>query len=338
MALEFPENTSLASHYVKKALPMMIKNDIAPNPCNFALWYAYVANRDRTLNSELDQTIAAEGTCPDPVSRKLFKEHVIKEEIELQKNLQDSLTNVLKELSGSVSETRSGADDFCHSLEASLDQMLENPDPEAFQATVRDLIDTTRAASEMASGFQGQLAAAEDEIANLKQQLELKEQETYIDALTQVANRRAFDRRLIELCQDDARDVTLILVDLDHFKSLNDNYGHLMGDKVLQGVGQVMQQLCPENALAARYGGEEFAYLVEGDIEAAAGLAEATRQMLGKLILRKKNSDEVIDNITASFGVAQRSEQEFPEQIIERADGALYHAKESGRDRVERAA
>ncbi|MFB1002188.1 MAG: hypothetical protein QMC22_06575, partial [Pseudomonadales bacterium] len=98
MPLEFPEDTSLASRYVKQALPMMIKNKITPNPCNFALWYAYVSKRDLLLNKTLDVTIKETGTCPEMVSRELFKKHVIKEEIALQKNLQDTLSNVVQEL------------------------------------------------------------------------------------------------------------------------------------------------------------------------------------------------------------------------------------------------
>lgn len=338
MALEFPENTVLASRYVKQALPMMIKNNITPNPCNFALWYAYVSNRDIDLKATLDNSIEKDGTCSETLSRELFKKHVIKEEIELQKNLQDSLSNVIQELTGSVSDTKTGADDFTRSLEESLETMISDPDPIHIQDTVKNLIESTKAASNLADGFQSQLQAAEEEISALKEQLEQKEQDAYLDALTKVGNRRAFDKRLIELFQDETKTATLVLIDLDHFKALNDTYGHLMGDKVLQGVAEVMRKVCPDNALAARYGGEEFAFLVEGPADIGAEIAENTRQMLTKLLLRKKSSDQVIDNVTASFGVAQRTSGEFPEQLIERADKALYEAKESGRNRVNLAA
>jgi len=338
VALEFPEDTVLASRYVKKALPIMIKNNIPPNPCNFALWYSYVANRDIGLKATLDNTIESHGTCPDDVSRKLFKKHIIKDEIELQQNLQDSLSHVIHELTGSVRETKTGADDFTRSLEESLETMISDTDPVHIQETVNNLIESTKTASDLADCFQSQLQAAKEEITALKEQLDQNEQDAYLDALTKVANRRAFDKRLIELFQDETVETTLVLVDLDHFKSLNDTYGHLMGDKVLQGVAEVMKKACPENALAARYGGEEFAFLVEGSADIGAEIAENTRQLLTKLLLRKKSSDQVIDNVTASFGVAQRGPGEFPEQLIERADKALYKAKESGRNRVELAA
>ena len=338
MPLEFPEDTTLASRYVKQALPMMIKNKIAPNPCNFALWYAYVSNRDLALNKKLDVTVKEKGTCPEIVSRELFKKHVIKEEIALQKNLQDSLSNVVQELVSSVNDTKNQTNTFTQFLETSLTEILADPDPAHVQETVKSLIQTTKDASHLANNFQSQLQTAEEEIALLKQQLDQREEDAYLDALTKVGNRRAFDRRLVELFKSANVDATLVLVDLDHFKNLNDTYGHLMGDKVLQGVAKVMQKTCPDNALAARYGGEEFAFLIQGGADIGAAIAEQTRQLLGKLLLRKKSDGQVIDNITASFGVAQRNAGEYPEQLIERADKALYKAKEAGRNRVAMAA
>ena len=338
MPLEFPEDTTLASRYVKQALPMMIKNKIVPNPCNFALWYAYVSNRDLVLNKKLDVTVKAKGTCPDIVSRELFKKHVIKEELDLQKNLQDSLSNVVQELVSSVNDTKNQTNTYTQFLETSLTEILADPDPAHVQETVKNLIKTTKDASHLANNFQSQLQSAEAEIAALKQQLDQREEDAYLDALTKVGNRRAFDRRLVELFQDADAEATLVLVDLDHFKKLNDTYGHLMGDKVLQGVAKVMKKACPDNALAARYGGEEFAFLIQGSATTGASIAEQTRQLLSKLLLRKKSDGQVIDNITASFGVAQRNKGEYPEQLIERADKALYEAKEAGRNRVALAA
>ena len=225
MPLEFPEDTTLASRYVKQALPMMIKNKITPNPCNFALWYAYVSNRDLALNKKLDITVKEKGTCPDVVSRELFKKHVIKEEMTLQKNLQDSLSNVVQELVSCVNDTKSQTNTYTQFLETSLTEILTDPDPTHAQETVKSLIKTTKDVSHLANNFQLQLQNAEKEIAALKQQLDQREEDAYLDALTKVGNRRAFDRRLVELFKNADADTTLILVDLDHFKKLNVTFG-----------------------------------------------------------------------------------------------------------------
>ena len=337
MTLDFPESKATAARYVREAIPMMVKNDIAPNPCNFALWYAYVSNRDFELKIALDDAISNKGTCPPPVSKELFKKHVIGDEIDLQQSLQDSFSNIIDDLSDDVKATREGTDELTSDLEHSLNMLSSSTDQEAIELAVKDLISSTSAKSKIFDRFQEQLVAAELEISALKAQLTQKEQESYIDPLTKIGNRRAFDERLFQLCDGD-NPATLILVDLDHFKKLNDNYGHLLGDKVLQGVAQILKKVCPDHGLAARYGGEEFAFLLEADGNSGYALAERVRELLKKLSLRKKNSEQVIDSITASFGVAEKLAGEHPEQLIERADKALYAAKDSGRDRVEKAA
>jgi len=335
VALDYPEDTALASRYVKQALPLMIKHKIAPNPCNFALWYNYVAKRDNGLNAALDSAIARRGTCPEALSQVLFKKHIIREEMALQQQLRQSLNQLVQQLADNIDDTKNGADDVSQRLQQSLDALHRDSDPVQLQRTLEQLIETTQSANQMADNFQQQLHSARSEINTLKQQLDQKEQDSYLDALTKIGNRRAFDKRLVELFQRQTAAVTLILIDLDHFKALNDNYGHLIGDRVLQAVAEILQRACPEGALAARYGGEEFAFLLEDSAATAAVLAEKTRQLLSQLLLRNKHSDEVIENVTASFGIAERGEGEHPEQLIERADRALYAAKQGGRDRIE---
>jgi len=336
--LQFPESKATASRYVREAIPMMVKNNIAPNPCNFALWYAYVSNRDFELKIALDSTLAKEGTCPPGVTMDLFKKHVIADELAQQAGFEDSLADLMSDLMGDVQDTYNGTDALCHNLEENLETLVNDQDPEHVKLAVQSMIDVTKDTNQVIGSFQTQLKSAEMEIQALKSQLEQKEKDASLDALTQIGNRRAFDERLYTLCEKNHDSATLILIDLDHFKKLNDTYGHLLGDKVLQGVAQILKKVCPSNALAARYGGEEFAILIEANQSAGSALAEKVRQLLCSLSLRKKNSDQVIDNITASFGVAQLRSEELPEQLIERADKALYSAKENGRDQVVKAA
>ncbi len=335
MTIYFPADVQLASRYVKQAIPLMVTNGIAPNPCNFALWFIYVTNRDQELKKILDQMLEEKKIFTEETCRNLYKKYVFKDEVNLQEGLQVSLTSVLRELMGSVNKAKDGADDFQRSLEQSLESVSGDLTSSSLEDTIKLLIQTTQTIKSVTGDFQDQLESAENEIIELRRRLHEEEQHTNVDALTQVGNRRAFDKRMIELFQNKKGYMTLVLIDLDNFKKLNDTYGHLMGDKVLQGVGKTLQNICPKNALVARYGGEEFVLLLEVSQEAAYQIAETIRASLKKLILKKKNSGQIIENITASFGVAQKIEGEFPDQLIERADKALYTAKENGRDRVQ---
>ena len=182
------------------------------------------------------------------------------------------------------------------------------------------------------------LTQAYDDLTITKEKLE---EIAVRDDLTGLFNRRHFLERLDEELARAGRGgggVHVALIDLDHFKRVNDKHGHQVGDLVLRKFADVARRELRRSDVIARYGGEEFAFLIQGNAAIGATIDEQTRQLLGKLLLRKKSDGQVIDNITASFGVAQRNAGEYPEQLIERADKALYKAKEAGRNRVQMAA
>lgn len=157
-----------------------------------------------------------------------------------------------------------------------------------------------------------------------------------LDALTDAMTRRAFDTRLQRVTQSPEADVSsVILLDIDHFKSVNDTFGHGVGDMVLKAVAQTISGLIGRGEAFARLGGEEFAILMPGaSALAAQGLAERIQQALLSLVVPQLQGRRV----TMSLGIAQRLAQESSLAWLERADKALYGAKSQGRDRIALAA
>jgi len=152
---------------------------------------------------------------------------------------------------------------------------------------------------------------------------------SYLDGLTGVANRRRFDEALEEACaaaRTQGAPLSLMLMDLDHFKRLNDSQGHLNGDEALRAVASLLAAHTESRGgLVARFGGEEFAWLMPGvALDAAKSEAEAIR-------LKVRNGGIV----TASFGVTAATSAMTPMSLVAAADAALYRAKATGRDRVE---
>ncbi len=156
---------------------------------------------------------------------------------------------------------------------------------------------------------------------------------SYVDGLTGVANRRRFDEALEEACQQ-GEPLSLVLLDLDHFKQLNDTHGHQEGDEALRAVATLLaERTDSRGGLAARFGGEEFAWLLPGvELDAAIAEAEALRQIIRDAAIRNQGTDGGI--VTASFGVAS-STASTAASLVAAADTALYRAKSLGRDRVE---
>jgi diguanylate cyclase (GGDEF)-like protein len=156
------------------------------------------------------------------------------------------------------------------------------------------------------------------------------------DALTGLANRRFLMEALaptLAAAQRHRLPLSLIMVDLDHFKAINDTWGHDVGDAVLQGFGQILQQETRQEDLTARYGGEEFVILLPyTDREGARRLAARIQEKLAA-----KEFPGLDRPVTASFGIAQLAAGDDAAALLKRADQALYLAKARGRDRVETA-
>jgi diguanylate cyclase (GGDEF)-like protein len=163
---------------------------------------------------------------------------------------------------------------------------------------------------------------------------------SYLDGLTGVANRRRFDEALDEACaaaNEFSSPLSLVLIDLDHFKRLNDSQGHQEGDEALRSVAAVLAERTESRGgLAARFGGEEFAWLLPGmTLEEAKAEAETLRTKIRDARIRHISADCGV--VTASLGVAASigTTPITPPAIVAAADAALYRAKSGGRDRVE---
>ncbi len=181
--------------------------------------------------------------------------------------------------------------------------------------------------------MQRQLNSAEEKLETQARQIVSHAAEAHTDALTGLANRRAFDKELSRAYRasiDYGSPTVIMMIDIDHFKSLNDTYGHRAGDEVLRGVAKVLREQIPEDHLVARYGGEELAVVfANASIERIGNLAEQARRAIGQARI---DFESLQLRVTASAGVAQFTPGEAAASLISRADDALYASKELGRD------
>ncbi len=214
--------------------------------------------------------------------------------------------------------------------------MLQRPQRNSF-----DEIDLVASGfAQLQKALQSHIADLDSLVAERTAQLELMVEEvkrlSLTDALTGCYNRRALDERLateIERSKRYGRALSVVFMDLDHFKRINDEYGHVTGDAVLREVALRSQgQLRSHVDWMARYGGEEFLLVLpECAMQDAWQLAE---RLLCEIRSKALNLDGLHISVTASFGVAELQSGESMEALLERADAAMYQAKHSGRARV----
>ena len=246
------------------------------------------------------------------------------------------------------------------------------PAPRKLADVVAEVIADTGTMRSQIGGLQQRLADSRREIDRLRDEVRRAREESLRDSLTGLSNRRAFDQALaacltvpsmpvpptpVASARDasaaiqaarapaasrppaatpapDARLPWLLLSDIDHFRRINDTFGHGFGDQVLKAVAEAMRTLVPAGATLARVDGAAFALLVpELDAAGALALAERLRAHIGSARIRRPDHGEA-ERVTLSLGVAGGHAGELPEALLERATAALKQAKDGGRDRV----
>lgn len=234
-----------------------------------------------------------------------------------------------------------GDDHLFHgALDKNLDRLRQAADTVQVRSASARLL---RIVDEAAEQVQEQKATTEKRIRSLSEmvrglheELDQVKEEALEDALTGLYNRKSFDDRLeneLRKARLAPYQFSLIMIDLDHFKAVNDTYGHVIGDRVLQACGKALQEVVLRRSdFCARYGGEEMAViLADCPSFGAAKVAESLRKSIEGVHV-KAGKKEI--EVTASFGVAEGCDEDLAEDLIERADAALYIAKRSGRNKV----
>jgi len=250
------------------------------------------------------------------------------------KETAQALDEELRQQVGGLQDSMLGAKDLPslkQTVQARLDGLLETVD--AYQ---RQRSDHEQALSDRLSTLVERVASLEQAATGMREHLEEQRQKALQDPLTSLPNRAAWDERLeLEVARQQRYGGQLLLavLDVDHFKRINDSFGHLAGDRVLKIIANELRKRLRKTDFIARFGGEEFALLLP-ETPAAAGLKllDNLRTGIESCPFHFKGARI---QVTLSGGLASFAASDRAEQVFERADRALYRAKDSGRNRIE---
>ena len=337
-----PDNsmpTNQASLYAERANLMMRSLHVLPTPKHYAIFFACAAGQPTQLVKEIEKIIEAKQFFTEELLDHLYNEFLGESNSRVVQEATVTAKKVLAEMVASVTRftgvTQNISQEVSHQIDALGDGELT---PEAVRLIAKTVIDSATAMRKSSESVTVQLADAQKEISDLREHLAKATTESERDFLTGTFNRKAFDKRLIE-AMEEARakelELTMIMLDIDHFKKFNDSYGHLIGDEVLKIVARGLVDSVKGMDTVARFGGEEFVVLLpRTPIGGGMIVAESIRKSIASKELKRKSTGEHYGQITISLGVAGFRHGDSQAQLIHRADDALYRSKKAGRNRV----
>jgi diguanylate cyclase len=343
--MRYTEPKARSAELLRLALAQMGQHAAAFNPTTFTLWYEHVGGINPRLSAALQALIQAPTPIDDAAVHTLHEAHVLPPDDEAVSRIGQEMQRVISSMAQSASQTGQRAGSYgeqLHGLSQALAGQSAGQSDDRLSPQLQQVLAGTADMQRALDALQHQVASSQSEIERLRDDLLRARDEALLDALTGVLNRKGFDRQLDRLLTETpARGGSpcLVMLDIDHFKRVNDTHGHLVGDRVIQAVGEILRTaLPPGGAAAARYGGEEFAILVpNATLERTAQLAEDVRLRTKAMKIRDRRTQDVVLTVTISGGVAAWHPGDDAAALVQRADSALYQSKNTGRDRVTRA-
>lgn len=310
---------------------------IPATPEHYRVAFAHLAGEDRSLSAAIE-AMARDGFGPDGIQlRALHERFSAGHEARLLLEHGRRLSELARTLQGELAEVGQQTRHYGSTLSSVRAAVDRERDLERVAALLGRIARETGRMEELAGRLEGGLASGVAEICALRRSLHAAQQAALTDPLTGLANRKRFDLALASLASEaraEGKPVTVVMADIDHFKSFNDRYGHRMGDLVLKLVAELLLDHFKGRDVVARYGGEEFAViLADTPLDTALKLADRLRATLAARHLRTRDKT-LIGRITLSLGLAELAPGEALSSWVERADRALYAAKRAGRNRA----
>lgn len=340
--MRYKHSFAQSAEYLRLAIKQMSQQDAGLHPLSYAIWYEYVSGINLELQRAIDAQLKTQAKLDDAGTAALYYRHIADLDARTALRIGNSVTHMVEQVSDSASNAGDQAARFGDSLER-WGEALRRPGSTAnggaIMAGIADILRGTQDMQRAISELQERLDDSSREAQQLRQEVARAREEAIIDALTGLVNRKGFDAALAACLHESSTadpGPCLLMIDIDRFKRINDTHGHVFGDKVLAGIGEVLRANVKGKDTAARYGGEEFAIILPRTPRGGAiGLAEALRALVASSRIKQEGKNQaLIGNITVSIGIADYVDGEEATDFIARADQALYDAKAQGRNRV----
>lgn len=331
--MRYTEDKEQSSELLRLTLPLMARQIAAHHPVSYQLWYEHVSGMNPALSEVLTARLDSNKPLTEDDVYRLHAQFVSARDVQMFEKLELQLRRVMEDTAKHAASTGEETGRFRRTLQQSQADLTGAVGLEGIRYVVTQLMSEASRMEGSVAALSEKLEASSAASRALSERLERAQSEALLDALCGLNNRRGFDRAAQDI--GELAGTALLLADVDHFKRLNDTHGHVFGDNVLRTIAEAIRANIKGRDVAARIGGEEFAILLPGTaLHGAVALAEHLRTAVANGRVRKRQGQEVVGSVTLSIGVAVAGPKETIEDLMERADGALYRAKRNGRNEV----
>lgn len=324
-----------AASIAERAMRAMAEQRIPATPNNFSVWFHYFLGAPDDLKHAIDILIDNRRAFDVRVNQDLFETYIEPSDIAIAATASDQLQAVLMAAKQYLANAIEDSHSHMRAINDVADRTHAGVDPKGL---VTQLIAELNKAAARASKLEERFDEKTRELDTIRDSLSKSEQRAKTDTLTGLPNRRGLEEffRVAQIeAMEKGEPLSVLMLDVDHFKKFNDNFGHGVGDQVLKLIGQVLHEKVREGDLPARYGGEELIAVLPGaGLAAANAVAERIRRSIAECHITRRSTGELLPTLTVSIGVAQFQPGESMNELIERCDRALYRAKQSGRNLV----
>jgi diguanylate cyclase len=337
--VQYSHTKEKASQLAAQSFDRMRLEGLSPVPENYELWYIYYSGENPEITRAIDILVAANQKITDERCQEVHQRYLNdSRENDRVRAAGDRIQTTLKDVNTIVSSVKDTTSKYSSSLSQVHEKLSGNMNKEEIDMVVRNIREGTESMLQQNLLLEERLSQSSQMMRELQRDLEQVRKEALTDSLTNLANRKAFDteiRRIAKEADEAGVTFSLVMMDIDHFKSFNDNYGHQVGDQVLRLVARTLVEGVKGRDLAARFGGEEFSIILpETNTQGALKVADYLRKAVAGKEVINRNTGSKLGRITLSGGVAQYVPGEDIDDLIGRADAALYTAKHNGRNQI----
>lgn len=336
--MQYTHSKDKAKQFYDQALDKIQSLDLPLLPEIYELWYTHFAGENPELSHTIDIAEKENKKIDLAFCANLYKTFFSKEkEAETVREAGSKIQNTIEDVNVLVLGVKDSTSQYNEALtDVSKKLTNGNYSQDEMQALLQNVVQNTESVLTKNMVLEEELNRQARAMEALQKDLERVRHEAMTDSLTNLSNRKAFENqmtKLIDTAENKGETFSIILMDIDHFKEFNDSFGHQVGDQVLRLVAKTLVEGIKGRDFVARYGGEEFAILLPGTNQhAGERVANALRDAVAKKEIINRSNGEKMGRITLSGGITEYYNGDIRDDLVERADKALYEAKDKGRN------